>query len=80
MTIRCIRSTLLATVLLAQPLAPPAAAQGQPVMTLDQVESRYRRMNEVHILKCDKNGDQLFTRTEMLCVQGIYQAMYLDNR
>ena len=36
-------------------------------------------MNEVHIQKCDRDGDGLFTRTEMLCVASIYQAMYLDR-
>ena len=36
-------------------------------------------MNEVHILKCDYDGNQLFTRTEMLCVSGIYQPLYLDR-
>ena len=36
-------------------------------------------MAEVHILKCDYDGNQLFTRTEMHCVSGIYQQMYLDT-
>ena len=36
-------------------------------------------MNEVHILKCDYDGNQIFTRTEMLCVQSIYRSIYLDR-
>ncbi len=43
------------------------------------MKRKYRKMNEVHILKCDRDGDLTFTRTEMLCVSSIYQAMYLDQ-
>jgi hypothetical protein len=56
--------------------APAAFAQE---LTLAQVERKYRGMAEVHILKCDYDGNRLFTRTEMLCVSGIYQQMYLDR-
>ena len=64
----------LATALLAA--AVPAFAQE---LTLAQVERKYRGMAEVHILKCDRNGNEMFTRTELLCVSGIYQQMYLDR-
>ena len=71
----------LATTLVAAALALPlpAAAQAQAGYTLAQVESMYPRMKAVHIEKCDRNGDDVYTRSEMLCVQGIYQAMYLSN-
>ena len=48
-------------------------------LTLDQVERKYPRMSPVHIQKCDHDGDGIYTRTELLCVSGIYQAMYLDR-
>ena len=73
---------LLLGLLIAIPLALPAPA---PVtaqaagLTLDQVQRKYRRMNEVHILKCDRDRDLIFTPTEMLCVSSIYQVMYLDR-
>lgn len=63
---------------LLAPFAPPLAAQ-EAGLTLAQVERKYRKMNEVHILKCDRDGNQIFTRSEMFCVQGIYDALYLDN-
>ena len=71
---RLIAATLATLPLLAAPLAAQEA--GVP---LAQVERQYRKMNEVHILKCDHDGDRLFTRTEMLCVQSIYRAFYLDS-
>jgi hypothetical protein len=71
---------LVTASLIAASLAPFAAALAQEqVMTLAQVERRYRTMNEVHILKCDYDGDQLFTRTEMICVSNIYRALYVDR-
>ena len=76
---RSLSAMLLAAVSLAQPLSTPAAAQGDGGLTLDQVEGKYRGMNAVHILKCDQNSDQLFNRTEMACVRGIYQAMYISD-
>jgi hypothetical protein len=69
----------LAAAALLQALPAPAAAQ-QGGLTLAQVERKYRNMSPVHILKCDRNGDELFTRTELLCVSSIYDVMYLDNR
>jgi hypothetical protein len=68
---------LLVAVLLA--LAAPAPATAQAGLTLDQVQRKYRKMNEVHILKCDRDRDLIFTRTEMLCVSSIYDVMYLDR-
>jgi hypothetical protein len=70
-------ATILLTASIALPL--PAAAQAQAGYTLAQVESIYPRMKAVHIQKCDRNGDNLYTKSEMLCVQGIYQAMYIDR-
>jgi hypothetical protein len=57
----------------------PALAQQGGALTLAEVERRYPRMAEVHILKCDYDGNELITRTELLCVSGIYQQMYLDS-
>ena len=64
--------------LLATPLAP-AFAQDGGGLTLAQVERKYTPMSPVHIEKCDRDGDEIYTRIEMLCVAGIYQAMYLDR-
>jgi hypothetical protein len=71
------RLRLPATLLLAL-LAAPVAAQ-QAGYTLAQVEARYPRMKAVHIEKCNRDGDNIYTKTEMLCVQGIYQAMYIER-
>ena len=60
----------------ADPLKSFLCAQG---LTLEQVERKYPRMSYVHINKCDYDGNGTFTRTEMLCVSGIYQQMYLDR-
>jgi len=68
--------TRLALILLATLLAVPALAQTAG-LTLDQVEREYPRMSPVHILKCDYDKNGVFTRTEMLCVAGIYEQMYL---
>ena len=70
--------TILTTILLLVPFAPLLSAQEQG-LTLAQVERKYRTMNEVHILKCDYDGNRIFTRTEMLCVQSIYRSFYLDR-
>ena len=73
MTRRALPPSSLATL-----LAVPALAQTGG-LTLDQVERKYPRMSPVHIQKCDHDGDGIYTRTELLCVSGIYQAMYLDR-
>ena len=59
-------------------IALPAVAQ-QATLSLAQIERKYRNMSPVHINKCDYDGDGQFTRTEQLCVAGIYQQMYLDR-
>ena len=59
-------------------LALPALAQ-QSTLSLAQIERKYRRMSIVHIEKCDYDRDGQFTKTEQLCVAGIYQQMYLDT-
>ena len=59
-------------------IALPAIAQ-QATLSLAQIERKYRNMNPVHINKCDYDRDGQFTRTEQLCVAGIYQQMYLDR-
>jgi hypothetical protein len=63
---------------LVQPLAPAAFAQSSG-LTFAQVERKYPRMSPVHIEKCDHDGDGLYTRSEMLCVSSIYQAMYIER-
>jgi hypothetical protein len=72
------RALTLAALVVASLPPLPAFAQQQG-LTLAEVERQYRTMNEVHILKCDHNGDLIFTRTEMLCVQSIYRSFYLDR-
>ena len=79
MSTRCHASRLLRAGLAGSLLAAAPALHAQEALTLAQVERKYRGMAEVHILKCDYDGNQLFTRTEMHCVSGIYQQMYLDT-
>ena len=69
--------SLCAAVLASILLAPTVGTAQTAGLTLAQVESRYPRMNAVHIRKCDKNGDGIYTNAEMACVQGIYRSMYL---
>ena len=71
-----VRSILLIALL---GTALPAVAQQQATLSLDQVQRKYRQMSVVHIKKCDHNGDGQYTKTEQLCVAGIYQQMYLDT-
>lgn len=59
--------------------AAPDAYQGDVAVPLAQVEARYPRMSYVHIVKCDKNGDQLYSRIELSCVRSIYHAMYIEE-
>jgi len=73
-TIPATATTALITVISATPIF--AQAEGVP---LAQLERKYRNMNEVHILKCDYDGNEVFTRTEVLCVQNIYWSLYLDR-
>lgn len=61
---------------LALPIRAQGGAEGVP---LAQVERKYRQMSPVHIEKCDFNHDEVFTPTEMTCVQNIYRSMYLDR-
>ena len=75
---RRVLAAFLFAVPLAQPLAPMALAQAAG-LTLEQVEHKYPRMSPVHIRKCDYDGDGVYTRTELLCVRGIYQQMYLSD-
>ena len=76
------RKSLTIGLFAASLVLPPAAAvqaQSQGGYSLGQVESMYPRMKPVHIEKCDRNGDGLYTKSEMLCVQSIYHAMYIEN-
>jgi hypothetical protein len=65
--------------LTASLLAPLPAAAQDGGLTFEQVQRKYRGMAEVHILKCDRDGDRVFGRAEMGCVRGIYQAMYIED-
>jgi hypothetical protein len=64
--------------LAAATVALPAAAQ-DATLSLEQMQGKYRRMNAVHILKCDSDGDSRFTRTEQRCVAGVYEMMYIAD-
>ncbi len=77
---RSLAAALFLSVPLAVPPAFPVAAQQQgQTYTLAQVQSKYRRMSVVHIEKCDYDGNDLYGKTEMICVQNIYRAMYLND-
>ena len=72
----------VAAVVVAVPLfacATPDAYQGDVAVPLAQVEARYPRMSYVHIAKCDKDGDQLYSRIELSCVRSVYHAMYIEE-
>jgi hypothetical protein len=73
------RHRLLAALLAATPLTVPPAIAQTGAVTLAQVEARYPRMSEVHIVKCDRNGDGLFGNAELACVRSIYHAMYIED-
>ena len=74
------RANLPTAILLGALAAVPLAASAQQGgLTLQQVEAEYPRMKAVHIQKCDRDSDGIYTRTEMLCVASIYQAMYLSD-
>ncbi len=45
-----------------------------PAATLAQMEARYPSMSDVHISKCEKDGDGLYTGAEQACVRSIYLA------
>ena len=55
-----------------------AAAQG-PAQTLQALKRKYPGMSEIHIQKCDKNGDGLYERGELDCVSSLYSAMYTSD-
>lgn len=71
----CLSILAGAAALTALPAWPQATG-----LTFDQVQRKYRGMNEVHIAKCDYNRDGLIERSEIPCVEGIYRVMYLDRR
>jgi hypothetical protein len=64
--------------LVGQALPPPAAAQAAG-LTFEQVQRKYRKMSPVFIEKCDRDADDLYERTELQCVAGIYSAMYIER-
>jgi hypothetical protein len=55
-----------------------AAGQGT-ALTLQALKRKYPGMSEVHITKCDKNGDGLYERGELDCVSNLYSALYLSD-
>lgn len=59
------------------PLLAQSGGQATP-LTFEQVQRKYPQMSYVHIDKCDKNHDGMFTQAEMACVESIYQVMYRD--
>lgn len=74
---RAVVLALAAAVASSTVVTPILAQDG--TLTLQQVERKYPRMNAVHIEKCDRNGDGIYTGTEMLCVQSIYRTMYVND-
>ncbi len=73
--------TLLTAAIMAlalQTAALPAVAQAAG-LTLEEVQRKYRKMSPVFIVKCDRDGNDLYDRSELLCVSGIYSAMYLEK-
>lgn len=55
-----------------------AVAQG-PAQTLQALKRKYPGMSEVHIKKCDKNGDEIYERGELDCVSSLYRAIYTSD-
>lgn len=73
------RATLVVLgVAIAASAAAAVIAQTSTVM-LEQLERKYPRMKAVHIEKCDRDGDGLFTKPEQVCVASIYRTMYIND-
>lgn len=68
---------VLSTAIAAATTAGALAQSG--TMTLDQLERKYPRMKAVHIEKCDRDHDGLYTQPEQLCVASIYRTMYVND-
>jgi hypothetical protein len=67
-------------VALSSALVFSTAAAGQgPALTLQAVKRKYPGMSEIHIEKCDKNGDGLYERAELDCVSSIYSTIYTSD-
>lgn len=67
-------------VVMSSALVFSTAAAGQgPAQTLQALKRKYPGMSEVHIKKCDKNGDELYERGELDCVSSLYRAIYTSD-
>lgn len=64
-------------------MASPALAQYPVVrdtpVPLARLERDYSRMNVVHIEKCDRDHDGMYTKLEQLCVASIYRTLYRQH-
>ena len=66
-----------AALILAALLSPAARSRlrpGRAASPSTRSSANTAPMSPVHIEKCDHDGDGIYTRTELLCVSGIYQA------
>ena len=71
---------LVGVAALSSALVFSTAAAGQgPAQTLESLKRKYPGMSEVHIKKCDKNGDGLYERGELDCVSSLYSAIYTSD-
>jgi hypothetical protein len=71
---------LVGVAALSSALVFSTAAAGQgPAQTLESLKRKYPGMSEIHIKKCDKNGDGLYERGELDCVSSMYRAIYTSD-
>ena len=56
-----------------------ADLNGDGLVTPAEAHRSMDRMAEVHVLKCDRNGDGVIERSEFACLSGRYDALYRDR-
>lgn len=56
-----------------------ADLNGDVLVTPAEAHRSMDRMAEVHVLKCDANGDGAIERGEFACLSGLYDALYRDR-
>jgi hypothetical protein len=76
--VRLIHRAGLAAISSTLVFSTAAAGQG-PQLTLQAVKQKFPGMSEIHIKKCDKNGDGLYERAELDCLSSLYRAIYTSD-
>lgn len=56
-----------------------ADVNGDGVVSPEEANRTMNNMAEVHVLKCDRNGDGVIERSEFACLSGLYDTMYRNR-